>query len=688
MFIKMGEMSQFNNIYRVCLNVIALIFAIAVATACQKEEQMPQGGFPVKVTTTADNARPLAKTSVNNDLTINWTTGDQLLMVAQTANNVSAATTLSLKEGDAGKNEATFIGTVETEEVPSVCYFAYPATADISTANGTVLFNYNNQNGTHNPFLVSNSVSYSSQGITATLNHIGGVLAVTLPGGITGITIQGNEGETLSGCKYNFGTGEATLEGQTSFTINPASAGTCYINMPPVKFEKGFTLIFSGPDSKKMYKSFNYSTTGGCDFSAAPTSGSADAQHLKGALVEIDASQFVPESVSSTALAQHTYNDDGTLTGSSVTLSGITLQGVPNSLVTNYSAELRKGDATSGTLVRSYSSSSLPQASTSITLTDPTPSGQTPWPYLPQGSYTLIQKVETIYGTTTSTQTVTVGAPTLKATISALTSYSYYLAGEIESANGCDNATIYDITVGAKISEDILTNGNYSSLKPKAQYKIDKGSFSAATDFTTSPTAHNFGKIEGQDWTSHTVVGKVTFDGVTSSETSITVHITGLPYSKNCLDNDLASTGWTIVGDNKFDDGCGQEMQYTYYGNLFGSPIKLGNPRSAKLFTPTFITPTNINVQVSYNVVYTQSVAYNKSIIVYSGPTNSTESHSTTNSFSLSANNSWGESATGNNYNSTLSSNNNMISFYHNNPQHTTSSEYWLYLKSVEIKYR
>ena len=98
MFIKMGEMSQFNNIYKVCRNVITLIFAIAVAAACQKEEQMPQGGFPVKVTTTADNARPLAKTSVNNDLTINWTTGDQLLMVAQTANNGSAATTLSLKE--------------------------------------------------------------------------------------------------------------------------------------------------------------------------------------------------------------------------------------------------------------------------------------------------------------------------------------------------------------------------------------------------------------------------------------------------------------------------------------------------------------------------------------------------------------------------------------------------------------
>lgn len=588
MFIKMGEMSQFNNIYRVCRNVIALIFAIAVAAACQKEEQMPQGGFPVKVTTTADNVRPLAKTSVNNDLTINWTTGDQLLMVAQTANNGSAVTTLSLKEGDAGKNEATFIGAVETDEVPSVCYFAYPATADISTANGTVSFNYDNQDGSHNPFLVSNSVPYSSQGITATLNHIGGVLAVTLPGGITGITVQGNEGETLSGCKYNFGTGEATPEGQTSFTISPASAGTCYINMPPVKFEKGFTLIFSGPDSKKMYKSFNYSTTGGCDFSVAPTSGSADAQHLKGALVEIDASQFVPESVSSTALAQHTYDNDGTLTGSSVTLSGITLQGVPSSLVTNYSAELRKGDATSGTLVRNYSSSSLPQASASITLTDPTPSGQTPWPYLPQGSYTLIQKVQTIYGTTTSTQTVTIGAPTLTATINAKTSYSYYLAGDIDGANGCDNATIYDITVGAKISEDILTNGNYSSLKPKAQYKIDKGSFSAATDITTSPTAHNFGKIEHQDWTSHTVVGIVTFDGVTSPETSITVHITGLPY----VANPPKEAEWSTEGNTI---AVTWESDHAHISNGAGS---------ASITKDGFNIPgdININVQTKYQV--------------------------------------------------------------------------------------
>lgn len=683
MFIKMGEMSQFNNIYKVCRNVIALIFAIAVAAACQKEEQMPQGGFPVTVTTTADNARPLAKTSVNNDLTINWTTGDQLLMVAQTANNVSAATTLSLKEEDAGKNEATFIGAVETEEVPSVCYFAYPATADISTANGTVSFNYNNQNGTHNPFLVSSTIPYSSQGINATLNHIGGVLAVTIPSSITGITVQGNEGETLSGCKYNFETGEATLEGQTSFTISPASVGTCYINMPPVKFEKGFTLIFTGPDSKKMYKSFNYSTTGGCDFSAAPTSGSADAQHLKGALVEIDASQFVPESVSSTALAQHTYNDDGTLTGSSVTLSGITLQGVPNSLVTNYSAELRKGDATSGTLVRSYSSSSLPQASTSITLTDPTPSGQTPWPYLPQGSYTLIHKVETIYGTTTSTQTVTVGAPTLKATISAKTSYSYYLAGDIDGANGCDNATIYDITVGCNISQDILNNANYT---PATAYAIDHSSSDASVNAQlTAPSQKLLAEYKVSEWKQYNLGGYVTFDNATSDEATTAVHITGLPYVKDCTINDLKTSGWSIIGSENHNSDYGQEMQYTYY-NIWGG--NTGSPRVAQLYTPQFKMPQNknINVTVAYSAVYRQTVIYNKSITVYSGPTISTTAYSQDNSLGISSSNKL--AVTANTSYETSVSNNSMISFYHNNPKHSTGSQFWLYLKSVEIKYR
>ena len=102
MFIKIGEMSKINNIYKVCRNVIALIFAIAVAAACQKEEQMPKGGFPINITTVAERFSQFSKTSVNNDLSISWTSGDKLLMLAQTSSNATASTVLDLKEEDAG----------------------------------------------------------------------------------------------------------------------------------------------------------------------------------------------------------------------------------------------------------------------------------------------------------------------------------------------------------------------------------------------------------------------------------------------------------------------------------------------------------------------------------------------------------------------------------------------------------
>ena len=599
MFIKIGEMSKINNIYKVCRNVIALIFAIAVAAACQKEEQMPKGGFPINITTVAERVSQFSKTSVNNDLSISWTSGDKLLMLAQTSSNATASTVLDLKEEDAGSKKATFIGTVETPQVPATCYFAYPANASATTINasaGTVSFNYSAQDGSHNPFLVSQAVTYNSSGIECTLNHIGGVLQITVPAGVQSLEIQGNNNEKLSGYTYNLinPNNSSIDDSALPQIILPTSAdgGTYYVNMPPVHFEKGFTIIFNGPDGKKMYKSFNY-TSGGCNFS----------QELKGTLIAINVDSFEPYSFAFNPEVSHTYDGAGTLTGSKATISGLTLQGVPQSLVTSYTAQLTNKD---GKVVRTYSGTSVPASLTMDVANN--------WPYLPQGVYTLAQTVTTIYGSTDYTDNVTVGAPTLTATGEAKTSYSYYLAGEIDKANGCDNATIYDITVGARISEAILGNGNYSSLKPQAQYKLDNGTFTDVTNITTTLSSHNFGNVGSQSWSSHTISGKVTFDGGVSAEANTTVQITGLPYSLTFNKN---TAGWSIYNYEWASNG---------YLNLNSN--KNDSSRGYAV-SPKFNIPNNIKCNYSVYAYYYCSLVGSGSCTIWIEPTSSSSIKST-----------------------------------------------------------
>ena len=521
------------------LKVALLLFTAFAVAACQKEDPMPQGAFPVKVVTCAAPVTSPTRTVVNNDLSISWESGEELSVVAVTSEGGTASSVLTYN-GNASAASAIFEGTVEISEVPDKCYFIYPASGgsgvEINTSAGTVMFSYNNQSGAHNPFLVSGPVAFSTSGISATLNHIGGVLAITLPQRVAGITLQGNDGEKLSGYTYNYktGAGEVEANAATSFSVEANGAGTYYINVPPVNFGKGFSLLLQGPDGT-MYKSFNY--TDGCNFATT----------LKGALVPIEVGEFTPYALTSTAVISHTYSS-GTLTGSQVQISGVALQGVPSSLVTNYTAKLTNG---AGTEVRSYNSTSIPTSSQIMAVSNN-------WPYLPQGNYTLTQTVTTIYGTTTHTGTVNVGAPTLQATVDAKTSYSYYIGDgvtkDINQANNCDNSTIYDISTEIKISSEILNNGNYS--KPVLNsFKLDGGDYDAVSAGTVSGNAYRFTSLNatGQSWASHNFVASFTFDGVTV-EASKKVEITGLPY----VANPPKSSEWSRSGGGYWEDGYAQ----------------------------------------------------------------------------------------------------------------------------------
>lgn len=206
------------------------------------------------------------------------------------------------------------------------------------------------------------------------------------------------------------------------------------------------------------------------------------------------------------AKATHTKSGETLLTGTEVTVN-LGLLSSMMSRVTAVNLQVTNG---SGTVVRTYSSGT--PATNSVTIP-----ANSSWPYLPKGSYT-ISGTYTVNGTTKNfTQTsFTSPAPTFGVEALGMTSYSYYLAGKSTQANACNAETIYGLGGSAKISDAILNNDNYSSLKGSYSYTLDN----ATTDA---------GDKTGQSWAAHKITATYTFDGVTVTSPELTCHITGLP---------------------------------------------------------------------------------------------------------------------------------------------------------------
>lgn len=164
------------------------------------------------------------------------------------------------------------------------------------------------------------------------------------------------------------------------------------------------------------------------------------------------------------------------------------------------------------------------------------------WPYLPQGqykaSYYFVEEDAT--ASFVSSRDFTIEAPKdLKVTLTGYTSYSKYLAGDIDGANACDRLTIYDPSVSVNVSPTLLNNANVSS---SFSYTYD----GATTTLAKGVNSHKFGNLTGQAVraAAHILRGDLTFDGVSFSAQKEYI-ITGLPYSLNLASHDewISSSG-------------------------------------------------------------------------------------------------------------------------------------------------
>lgn len=362
------------------------------------------------------------------------------------------------------------------------------------------------------------------------------------------------------------------------------------------------------------------------------------------------------------AVAEHTTDQSGYLNGTKVSLSFGDLSNVPLSLISNWKATLVNA---TGEVVRSYTTDDFSNTEEMAI--------ENEWPYLPQGNYTLKYSY-TIDGnevseeaTAAEAKTITMPLPTFEAEVSAQTSYSVYTSQGATAANETDGSGIFDIVTTTTISPDILSNEKYSNLL-SVTYSLDSGENSTEE----SPVFQNL------QWGTRTLTAATQFDGSDAPTSSVVCEVTGVPFRHDFRTNSDVSA-WTVIGDTKYEADWGQQILYTYY-----------NQQYARMYSPKFYSPEEINISYEIGAMYSTSGRYNHTCVIYSGVIDNTDSYSKNYEDEISAEKTWGKSLKLFTHDAVISSNNNMISVYHNEVHFDEfiRTEDWLYLSTMDVHYR
>ncbi|HIX21542.1 MAG TPA: DUF4493 domain-containing protein [Candidatus Parabacteroides faecavium] len=282
-------------------------------------------------------------------------------------------------------------------------------------------------------------------------------------------------------------------------------------------------------------------------------------------VIQCDPDLSIFSNIQLTATATHTYAE-GVLTGTDVTLN-IEDNGAPLELVDDWNIQL----SYNGTPIRTYE----PESNPTMTVVDG-------WPYVPQGS-TLTASIHLQTGETidiTSTFLVETARPEFTTTVSGSTSYSVYKSSGADEANGTDGSSIFDINATATISQEILSNQNYSSIL-KVTYTTDSGQDSGELSYGE---ATQFNSLA---WQKHALTATVSFDGVEETSLPVECDVTGLPYAPSAM----VESDWDLASWNcKYSNGT----------------IQLGGVRGSGECTATskmaFYIPENVGIKIDTNV--------------------------------------------------------------------------------------
>jgi len=557
--------------------------------------------YPVTLTVSQDEMTRIGLSG--NSLL--WETGDQIQLTAVTA-GIEVSDTIAtsvLKVFDIDQEDgskASFAGFVTLRSEPKSCYFTHPAgeTMSVDAVKGTVKANYSSQDGTHKPFLYGKT-EYAPEGMDVVLKHFGAVLEITVETpGVTHISLVGNKIEPLSPVIFNPEDDniEKPTEAVTQITVPVQKEGKTYIFVPPVNFEKGFSLVCSnGTESSFFVKSYSDGTTGGYDFSSR-----------RGAKIPITISgEFKQFAVTSSDLTiVHSRNDDGLLTGTTVSFK-MSKTGSPDKLIDSWGATLTDAK---GNVVRTYSSEA---AITGSTVTMDVSAGDI---FLEAGAYTFTPYFY-MYGEPVSLEnqvvTVSIDDPGIVLNISGSTSYDKYKAGNVDGANLHANTLLSGLSVSTNVAADVI-DFSYSLVGDDNTVIVVSNPF---VDVANSSTIASFGDKTCSKFQGYTMSASITVGNIKKEATRV-FHITGLPYEVDFSKGDNSS--WAKYNNAEYSDS-----------RMFFKSARLSEETSA-VRSPKFYLPENINVlpyadaSIKGNL-YTRklsvsSCAYNESNIITGEP--------------------------------------------------------------------
>lgn len=239
-----------------------------------------------------------------------------------------------------------------------------------------------------------------------------------------------------------------------------------------------------------------------------------------------------------TATAEHTYSEQGLLTGTKLTFSNAYPEMTWEARISNEAGDTVRKVKGTGALVSEYTDSKE-------------------WPYLMAGKYKATYFLHTEGSVDkVSSREFLINAPQLEVTLGGYTSHSLYEEGNITAANQSDGHTIYNPQIVVKIAPELIAMKKYGY---QMEYTFNEDIANSEQNTITLNTVKLAARTQP-----YVISADVVFDGVRVQK-SRNFFLTGIPFHFE----PPTTTTWEKNGDVT-DDG-----DYARFGNWSGGSQSL-----------------------------------------------------------------------------------------------------------------
>lgn len=558
-----------------CLTMAAMSFSCITFDQDFSPAEDKVHDYPVKV-----NAVQETMTRISADgKVLSWDEEDQIQIAAvmpgiEVSDTAATSVLTRFRSIDSDPAKASFTGFVSLLSEPDTCYFTYPVgeALKVDPVAETIITNYTSQDGSHKPFLYGKS-KYDKEGMDVVMKHVGAVLelTVTTPG-VTKVSFIGNKIEYLSPIVINTEKESIGLpsEAVRQITVDVQQSGKTYLFVPPLKFEKGFTLVCSNDDGKRYFmKSYTDGVSSGYDFS-----------DKRGARIPITIEgEFKEFAVTASDLnIVHATDSNGLLTGTKVTFK-MSKAGTSNKIIEGWGATLADK---SGNVVRTYSSTG---AITGDVYEMNIPEGDNHI-FLDAGEYTLtpyyIMHGNRVTFDAANLPKREIDDPDIVLTIGGATSYDKYIDGNSSTdPNTHTNTLLEGLTVSTNVAEEVIKEYSASLVGNDGNtVKIDSLSWSVQNSSNVKVNVKDYEDKTCATFQAYTMSVSYKVGHITKTASRV-FHITGLPYRINFKNGE---EGWYKLGNAEYSDN-----------RIFFKSAIFSEKQSA-VRSPKFYLPQTLNV--------------------------------------------------------------------------------------------